>query len=48
MVTNPGGAGLKTGRTDSKSTKSRDCSHDRAFTSVEPIDLYLWELQAVS
>jgi hypothetical protein len=48
MVTNPGGTGLKTGRTDSNSAKSSDCSHNRAFTSVEPIDLYLWELQAVS
>jgi hypothetical protein len=48
MVTNLGGTGLKTGRTDSHSAKSGDCSHDRAFTSVEPNDLFMWELQAVS
>ncbi|KGA10425.1 MAG: hypothetical protein GM46_5385 [actinobacterium acAcidi] len=48
MVTNMGGTGLKTGRTDSNSAKSGDCSHDMAFTSVEPKDLFMWELQAVS
>ncbi len=47
MVTNPIGTGLKTS-TDTNSTESGDCSQDLALKIVEPIDLYLWELQSVS